>query len=161
VGALFSLLLAVGHFLLRRHHGLATACAKCGRPFCRRCKLSTESQTYCTQCVNIFLKKDMVAIETQMAKRAQLGRRQTLLAWESRLVDVVVPGLGLATTGAVWPAVVLAPLAVLGAAIGAIWIPLLVAPALALSPVWLPALPGMALWAACLVTVQVLKRGRR
>jgi len=161
VGALFSLLLAVGHFLLRRHHGLATACAKCGRPFCRRCKLSTESQTYCTQCVNIFLKKDMVAIETQMAKRAQLGRRQTLLAWESRLVDVVVPGLGLATTGAVWPAVVLAPLAVLGAAIGAIWIPLLVAPALALSPVWLPALPGLALWAACLVTVQVLKRGRR
>lgn len=161
VGALFSLLLAVGHFLLRRRHGLATACAKCGRPFCLRCKLSTESQTYCTQCVNIFLKKDMVAIETQMAKRTQLSRRLTLLALEGRLVDVVVPGLGLATTGTVWPAAVLVPLAVLGAAIGAIWTPLFVAPALMLSPAWLLAVPGLALWAACLVAAQLLKRGRR
>lgn len=161
VGALFALLLAVGHYLLRRRHGLATACAKCGRPFCQRCKLSTESQTYCTQCVNIFLKKDMVAIETQMAKRSQLSRRQTLLSLESRIVDVLVPGLGLATHGVVWPSLLLVPLAVLGAAVGAVWAPLFAGPALMHTSAWALAVPGLALWAACVVAPQVLPRGRR
>jgi len=161
VGAMFALLLAVGHYLLRRRKGLAAACAKCGRAFCRRCKLSTESQTYCTQCVNIFLKKDMVAIETQMAKRSQLARRQTLLLLESRLVDLLLPGLGLATAGPVWPALVLVPAALLGAAVGAIWAPFSAAPALMHAPAWPLAVPGLALWAACLVAAQVLPRGRR
>lgn len=161
VGALFSLLLAVGHYLLRRRHGLAKACAKCGRPFCQRCKLSTESQTYCTQCVNIFLKKDMVAAETQMAKRAQLARRQSALQLESRVVDLLVPGLGLAARGVVWPAVALVPAATVGAALGALWAPLFVAPALIHQSAWALAAPGLALWAACLVAAQLLPRGRR
>lgn len=161
VGALFALLLAVGHYLARRRRGLATACAKCGRAFCRRCKLSTESQTYCTQCVNIFLKKDMVAVEAQMAKRQQLARRQALLGLERRLLDIVVPGLGLAASGAIWPAVALLPAAVLGAAVGAIWAPLYVAPALLHAPAWALAAPGLALWAVCLVAAQLLPLRRR
>lgn len=162
IGSLLALLLAVGHFLVRRRAGgLAASCAKCGRPFCQRCKLSSESQTYCTQCVNIFLKKDMVAIETQLAKRTQLGRRQVLLGIESRALDVLLPGLGLAGTGRVWGSLLLVPLSVLSAAVGAIWLPYFVGPSLAHAPVWPLAGLVLAVWAGCVVAAQVLPRGRR
>ena len=57
IGCVMALILAVLHRLVRqRSGGFAAACLKCGRAFCRRCKLSHESQSYCTQCINIFLK---------------------------------------------------------------------------------------------------------
>lgn len=162
IGSLLALLLAVGHFLVRRRTGgLAASCAKCGRAFCQRCKLSSESQTYCTQCVNIFLKKDMVAIETQLAKRNQLTRRQVLLGIESRALDILLPGLGLASTGRAWGSLLLVPLSILSLAVGAIWLPRFVGPALAHAPVWPLAGLVVAVWVACEVAAQVLPRGRR
>ncbi len=162
IGSLLALLMAVGHFLVRRRlGGLATACAKCGRPFCQRCKLSSESQTYCTQCINIFLKKDMVAIETQLSKRNQLNRRQMLLGVEDRALDVLLPGLGLADSGRTLAPLLLVPISVGALALGAIWLPVFVGPALAHAPVWPLAGPLLAVWAACMVAAQVLPRGRR
>lgn len=161
IGGFLALLLAIGHYLVRRHQGLATACAKCGRAFCQRCKLSTESQTYCTQCVNIFLKKDMVSIESQMAKRSQLARRQVLLDLESRLMDLILPGSGLATSGRIGPALLLVPMALFGLAVGAIWLPVFIGPALMHTPTWPVAVPALMLWGAAVVTAQVLPRGRR
>lgn len=100
LAGLIALLVSIAHFLAREHTtGFAGACLKCGRAFCKRCKLAQESQSYCSQCVNIFLKKDMVAIDTQLAKRKQLARRQTLLHVERRVLDLVIPGLGLWRAG--------------------------------------------------------------
>lgn len=161
VGGFLALLLAIGHYLLRRQRGLATACAKCGRAFCQQCKLSTESQTYCTQCVNIFLKKDMVSIESQMAKRNQLARRQVFLDIETRLMDIILPGLGLAASGRVLPGFLLVPAALLGLTVGALWLPFFIGPALMHTPTWPLAAPALTLWGAAVVAAQVLPRGRR
>ena len=157
-----SLLLALFHLLARQNTtSFALACVKCGRPFCRRCKLSHESQSYCTQCINIFLKKDMVAIEAQVAKRRQLSRRHVLLELERRIADLLLPGLGLAFSGRplVGSAVALAAGSL--AAAGSLWLPRFMAPVLLQSGVgpltWACALG----WLAAAVVAQVLPSRRR
>lgn len=100
LGAWTALLLAVLHFFWRqRGVGFASACSKCGRTFCSRCKLSRETQTYCSQCVNIFLRQNMVAPELQVAKHKQLARRGKLLRLRRRLSDTIFPGFGLLLEG--------------------------------------------------------------
>ena len=158
IGAVLALMVAVVHLLTRRHFGgLAASCLKCGRPFCRRCKLSHESQSYCTQCVNIFLKKDMVGIEAQLAKRQQLLRRQAALRLERRLADLVVPGLGAAYGGRPVLGWLLAVAGVGSATAICLWLPEYVSPALMAAPVW-PLETALALlWAATVVAAQFLR----
>ena len=157
VGAVLALMVAVIHLLVRRHFGgLATSCLKCGRPFCRRCKLSHESQSYCTQCVNIFLKKDMVGIEAQLAKRQQLVRRQATLRLERRLADLVVPGLGAAYGGKPVLGWLLAAAGVGGATAACLWLPAYVAPALMMVPLWPLEAASLLLWAAAVAAAQLL-----
>ncbi len=158
VGAVLALIVALVHLLTRRHFGgLAASCLKCGRPFCRRCKLSHESQTYCTQCVNIFLKKDMVGIEAQLAKRQQLLRRQAALRFERRLADLAVPGLGAAHGGRPVLGWLLAVLGVGGATAACLWLPAYVSPALMTVPVW-PLEAALALlWAVAVGAAQFLR----
>jgi tetratricopeptide (TPR) repeat protein len=158
IGALLALMIAVVHLLTRRHFGgLAASCLKCGRPFCRRCKLSNESQSYCTQCVNIFLKKDMVGIEAQLAKRQQLLRRQTALRVERRLADLAVPGLGAAYGGRPLLGWMLAMIGVGGATAAWLWLPAYVSPALMRVPVWPLEAAAALLWAAAVAAAQFLR----
>lgn len=126
-----ALVLALLHFLVRsRGMGFARACTKCGRTFCARCKLSRESQTYCTQCVNIFLKRDMVAPELQIAKHRQLQRRHFLRQTFRRLLDFLVPGFGQAFYGRPLVGVMVMTPAALLAAITVVWLPTFVQPLL-------------------------------
>jgi tetratricopeptide (TPR) repeat protein len=161
IGTLLALLLAIGHYLIRQHTtGLASACLKCGRPFCHRCKLSHESQTYCTQCINIFLKKDSVALGTQMAKRRRMRQRQRFLAIEHRLADLLLPGLGLANTGHGAMALPLMAVGALCLGCALIWLPYFIGPALMAAPVWpLQAACG-AVWLVAAVTSQLIATGR-
>jgi hypothetical protein len=154
---LAALILAVLHLLIRqRTGGFAAACLKCGRPFCRRCKLSHESQSYCTQCINIFLKKDMVGIEAQIAKRQQLARRQLFLRVERRVSDVLLPGLGVGFGGRPVLGGALLLLALACTTLALVWLPAFVAPALMGASVWpLEALLG-AIWLAAAVIAQLL-----
>ncbi|MGC8917550.1 MAG: hypothetical protein ACP5NF_11300 [Thermoanaerobaculum sp.] len=123
-------LVALAHFLLRARTGFARACSKCGRTFCARCKLSRESQTYCTQCVNIFLKRDMVAPELQIAKQNQLKRRQWRRRFLRRTLDVVVPGLGQVFYGRrLLGAALVVPAAFLSV-VASVWFPTYVRPLL-------------------------------
>ena len=158
IAAVLALMVAVVHLLVRRHFGgLAASCLKCGRPFCRRCKLSHESQSYCTQCVNIFLKKDMVGIEAQLAKRQQLVRRHAALRLERRLADLVVPGLGAGFGGRPFLGWLLAVAGVGGASAACLWLPQYVAPALMAAPVWPLEAAFALMWAAAVVAAQLLR----
>lgn len=162
LAALAALTVALAHFVVRqRVTGFAVACVKCGRPFCRRCKLSQESQSYCTQCVNIFLKKDMVAIEAQMAKRRQLGRYQRARWIERRAADLVVPGLGMMQSGrlALGAPLVFVSLAVLTLAL--VWVPRYLAPALMHASVWPLEAILLLVWAAAVVAAQFVPAERR
>ena len=157
IGGLCALFLASIHLLVRLNTGgLATACLKFGRAFCRRCKLSHESQSYCTQCINIFLKKDMVGLEAQVAKRQQLARRQSRLKAERRVADLLLPGLGVAWAGRPLVGALLALVAVASAAVAFVWLPVFVSPALMTIPMWpLEVLFG-SVWAAAAVAAQLL-----
>ena len=157
IGCVVALILAVLHRLIRqRSGGFAAACLKCGRAFCRRCKLSHESQSYCTQCINIFLKKDMVGIEAQLAKRQQLTRRLFWLRAERRISDLVLPAVGVGFGGrpALGGALVL--LALLSAMVVLVWLPGFISPALMATPIWPLRMLFGGIWAAAAVVAQLL-----
>jgi len=157
LAALTALVFAMGHLLLReRTTGFAGVCLKCGRSFCRRCRLSQERQSYCSQCVNIFLKKDSVGIESQIAKRRQVARHQLTLRLQRRLGDLVLPGLGLAFAGRPLIGAAIGAVALLCTTVALVWLPLFVAPALMHAPVW--TLQGVfgAIWFVAMAAAQAV-----
>jgi tetratricopeptide (TPR) repeat protein len=157
IGCVIALILAVLHRLVRlRSGGFASSCLKCGRAFCRRCKLSHESQSYCTQCINIFLRKDMVGIEAQLAKRQQLGRRLFWLRAERRVSDLVLPGTGVGFGGRPLLGGVLVLLALLSAMLVLVWLPGFISPALMATPIWPLKWFFTGIWVASAVVAQLL-----
>jgi tetratricopeptide (TPR) repeat protein len=161
IAALLSLVVAVGYQLVReRTGGLAGACIKCGRPFCRRCKLASESQSYCTQCVNIFLRKDMVAIDTQVAKRRQVARHQRGRQIERRLYDLILPGSGVSFLGRPVIGAALGSCAVLAAAASCVWLPRFLSPLLLGTSLLPLQLVAWAVWATAAIVTQLVPPGR-
>jgi len=124
----------------------STACARCGKVFCPRCKTATESEAYCSQCISVFLKRDTVAIEQHVVKVEQIRRREVIENLGRRLVAVVVPGSGEVLLGR-WISGVLSTFLVLLFVLGAmLWLPvfiLRVEPELSVLPVQL-VLAGLA-----------------
>ncbi|MEW6335957.1 MAG: tetratricopeptide repeat protein [Acidobacteriota bacterium] len=162
LAALAAFMIALAHYVARQHWtGFAVACVKCGRPFCRRCKLSQESQSYCTQCVNIFLKKDMVAIEAQMAKRRQLGRFQRARWIERRAADLLVPGLGVMQSGRLALGSLLMVVSLSAIALALVWLPRYLAPALMLASIWPLEAILIAVWGATVAIAQTVPSERR
>lgn len=156
LAAFVALLFAIGHFLMRdRTTSFASTCLKCGRPFCHRCRLSQERQSYCAQCVNIFLKKDTVGIDSQMSKRRQVARHQLALRLERRVGDVLLPGLGLVLSERVLLGGILAAGALAASAIALLWLPLFIAPALS-STVWPAQAAVGVVWLALAVAAQLV-----
>ncbi len=80
--------------LLVRRHWMwrAQVCSKCGKVFCPRCKSATESASYCSQCISVFLKRDLVSIEQQAAKLEQIQRWTAWSTAGRRGLGVLVPG---------------------------------------------------------------------
>lgn len=162
LAALLALVIAIVHSLLReKGGGFARSCSKCGRAFCRRCRLSNESQTYCSQCTNIFLKKDMVAIDAQLAKRRQLARRRFGLALERRVADLVLPGLGLLFHGRQRLGLLLALASTGAIAVGGLWFPLYASPSLLQVPMWPVSLVAATVFALALVAAQAARTESR
>ncbi|MFN3414514.1 MAG: hypothetical protein ACK42L_10700, partial [Thermoanaerobaculum sp.] len=129
--------------------------------FCSRCKLSRESQTYCTQCVNIFLKRDMVAPELQIAKHRQLRRRQILHQALRRFLDFFLPGFGQAFYGRPLVGVILMIPAAFLLTAATLWLPHFVQP-LVLQAELLPIRVFLALlWLALLVFAQLQRHPER
>ncbi len=156
IGGVIALILAMLHRLIRqRSGGFAAACRKCGRAFCRRCKLSHESQSYCTQCINIFLKKDMVGIEAQLAKRQQLTRRLFWLRLERRVSDLLLPGVGIGFGGRPLLGGALVLLVLVSAMLALVWLPAFISPALMAIQIWPLKMLFGAIWVAAAVVAQL------
>jgi hypothetical protein len=82
----------IGLFLLRfRWFGPAKECAKCGKIY-RLDDEPGESAVYCRQCVSVFLQRDLVPIDQQTAKLAQVRRWDRWSAVVRRLSALVAPG---------------------------------------------------------------------
>jgi hypothetical protein len=80
----------------------ASSCIRCGRVFCPRCKSAMESASYCSQCISVFLKRDVVSIEQQSAKLAQIRRWETVVNATRRVLTCFVPGSGPILRGRLW-----------------------------------------------------------
>lgn len=142
--------------LRSRYSWLSSSCIRCGRLFCRRCKSAMESESYCSQCISVFLKRDVVSIEQQSAKLSQIRRWELVAGTGRRLVTAVLPGsgpivrgriwIGLATTGLAWflalGVVVVVPSYLTSVEPQASWLPLEVLLALAFLGVWVLSITG-------------------
>ena len=120
---------------------VASTCSRCGRVFCPRCKTATESSIYCSQCISVFLKRDVVSIEQQSAKLEQVRRWEAASATARRLSAVLVPGAGSILAGKLWRGVAIALAA---------W--LMLTGALAWAPRFLPSIEPL----AAVLPVQVM-----
>jgi tetratricopeptide (TPR) repeat protein len=69
----------------------ARECTKCGKVY-RLDDEPGESAVYCRQCVSVFLQRDLVPIDQQSAKLAQVRRWERWTTVVRRLVAVVAPG---------------------------------------------------------------------
>jgi tetratricopeptide (TPR) repeat protein len=96
-------LLGVAVLLIRsRWMWTSQMCTKCGKVFCSRCKTATESEAFCSQCISVFLKSDVVSIDQQAAKQAGIRRWEIWSAAARRAVGVLVPGSNYLMDGKPW-----------------------------------------------------------
>jgi tetratricopeptide (TPR) repeat protein len=77
----------------------AQMCSKCGKVFCPRCKTETGSDTLCSQCISVFLKRDVVAVDQQAAKVARVRRWGMWTAALRRIAGLLIPGSQSLLTG--------------------------------------------------------------
>lgn len=90
IGSIIALLLAL--VLSRIKPRTASACVKCGRTFCHRCKSSKDSATYCTQCIHIYIKRDGVLATAKARKLEEVEQYHKSVNTRARLLSLVMPG---------------------------------------------------------------------
>lgn len=84
----------LGTFLSSRRsrYGLATECSRCNRVFCSRCRRYGDPALYCTMCARLFLRKENVDIEIQVAESKAMQRRAAWRLRAGRLASLLLPG---------------------------------------------------------------------
>lgn len=88
IGGLFGLIVLA---LRARRFPPSRECTKCGKVY-RLEQGFGESSVYCSQCVSVFLKRDVVSIEQQTVKLRQIQRWERLVALARRVAGSIVPG---------------------------------------------------------------------
>jgi len=69
----------------------ARECGKCGKVYRLESGFG-ESAVYCSQCVSVFMKRDVVSIEQQTAKMNQIRRWESMTSWLRRITGFLIPG---------------------------------------------------------------------
>jgi tetratricopeptide (TPR) repeat protein len=120
IGAVLGLVML---FVRLRWFSAAKECTKCGKVYRLETGLG-ESTVYCSQCVSVFLKRDVVSIEQQSTKLGHIKRWERLSAVLQHLVGFLVPGSQHFVGGSVIRGILVGCLAwffLLGAVV---WVPL-------------------------------------
>lgn len=76
----------------RERRGLATECSRCGRAFCNRCRRYGDPALYCMMCARLYLRKEHVDIEVQIAETRAMQRRATWRSRAARIASLLLPG---------------------------------------------------------------------
>ena len=76
----------------RRRHGLAIECGRCGRVFCNRCRRYGDPALYCAMCARLYLRKEKVDLEIQIAETRAMQRRATWRNRLARIASLLLPG---------------------------------------------------------------------
>ena len=72
LGPWVALALALVFAAYRAGRPLATECTRCGKPFCGRCKKTSEAPLYCPDCVRLYLHKESAGIEAHVAQTREI-----------------------------------------------------------------------------------------
>jgi tetratricopeptide (TPR) repeat protein len=98
LGSKLSVVLLVGAFvglallLVRlRFYPPAKECSKCGKVYRLEAGFG-ESTVHCSQCVSVFMKRDVVSIEQQTAKMDQIRRWEGWTSLLRRITGFLIPG---------------------------------------------------------------------
>ena len=76
----------------RARRGLATECDRCGRVICNRCRRYNDPAQYCAMCSQIYLRKESVDIEVQVAETRAAQRRAKWRQRAGRIASLLFPG---------------------------------------------------------------------
>lgn len=80
--------------LTRKPNFFARACLKCGRPFCSRCKTSLEFESFCSQCVHLYIRQDGVSPEARLRKNYEVERFYQIQRIQRAVFSLIAPGAG-------------------------------------------------------------------
>jgi len=132
LGSTLSIVFLVGAFLglvmllLRlRIYPPAKECSKCGKVYRLEAGFG-ESTVHCSQCVSVFMKRDVVSIEQQTAKMDQIRRWERWSSLLRRISGFLIPGSQDVLDNRIFRGFVAAFLVWLFLAGALIWLPLFV-----------------------------------
>jgi len=80
--------------------------------------------SYCSQCISVFLKRDLVSIDQQTAKMKEIRRWELMSRTARRITGVLIPGSHLVLSGKVVAGFLLTFVTTLLAVAAFIWLPL-------------------------------------
>ena len=116
--------------------GAARRCRRCGRPYCRRCQVTTKHPDVCSQCMHLFILRDGVAPGVKTRKMAEVARYRRRVWLGARILSLALPGSGHLLGGR----------SLLGAALlmawGTAWAGLLLGGGLLVAPQWIAPATG-------------------
>jgi hypothetical protein len=69
-------------------------CFKCGRPYCPKCKTSLEFESFCGQCVHLYIKQDGVSPEARMKKNYEVESYNRTQGIARAVLSLAAPGAG-------------------------------------------------------------------
>ncbi len=72
----------------------ARACFKCGRPYCSLCKTSLEFESFCAQCVHLYIKQDGVSPEARLKKNYEVEIHNRAMKIVRGILSILAPGAG-------------------------------------------------------------------
>ena len=93
---LLALILVVIHLRLRNPHLLARVCEKCGRVFFPS---DSPEGEWCSQCVNLYIKKDDLPSDAKKKKHEEVKRYNNLMRLVTVIGQILVPGTKKILTG--------------------------------------------------------------
>jgi len=88
--SLLAALLSLG----RRRERMASACARCARPHCPRCRVDLRTPAYCARCVHLFIRTDGTTAEMRAEGIRKVEARDKVRSLIRRVLSLVLPGAG-------------------------------------------------------------------
>lgn len=94
IGTTLMFIVSLYILLTKKRNLFARACYKCGRPFCNLCKTSLEFESFCGQCVHLFIKQDGVSPQARIQKNYEVEQFNKKGKIIRAIFSLLVPGGG-------------------------------------------------------------------
>lgn len=94
IGTIVLFLISLFFVITKKREKFARVCLKCGRPFCNQCKTSLEFESFCGQCVHLYIKQDGVSPQARMQKNYEVESYFKRGKIVRAVLSILAPGSG-------------------------------------------------------------------